>query len=51
MKTKSEYQKFENLAGKILSVPHSKIKRKLNAEKAAKKRKKLKVSSVSRETA
>jgi hypothetical protein len=44
-----EYKKFENLAGKLLGVSHAQIKSKLDAEKAAKKRKKLKVSSASRE--
>jgi len=49
MKKLSEYQNFENLAGKILAVPHSEVKAKLDAEKAAKKRKKPKKSSASRE--
>jgi hypothetical protein len=33
----TEYQNFEDLAGKVLSVPHSTIKAKLDVEKAAKK--------------
>lgn len=41
-KTKSEYDKFESLVRGVLSVPHSEIKRKLDAEKRAKKRKKSK---------
>jgi hypothetical protein len=49
MKKKTEYDNFASLAGKLVSVPHSKIKIKLDAEKRAKKRKKLKVSSASRE--
>ncbi len=49
MKQPSEYQNFENLAGKILAVPHSEVKAKLDAEKATKKRKKPKKSSASRE--
>jgi hypothetical protein len=50
MKTKTnEYKKFEELAGNVLAVPHSEIKAKLDAEKAAKKRKKPKRSSASRE--
>jgi len=37
MKKPREYQNFENLAGKILTVPHSEVKAKLDAEKRAKK--------------
>jgi len=51
MKKASEYDRFENLANRLLKVPHSEIKRKLEAEKNAKKRKKSKVSSASREGA
>jgi hypothetical protein len=40
-----EYATFENALKTILSVPHSKIKSKLNAEK----RKRIKKSSASRE--
>ena len=42
MKPKSpgEYQNFVDMAGKILKVPHSEIKAKLDAEKAAKQKKK-----------
>jgi hypothetical protein len=51
MKKTKEYDNFENLARRIISVPHSEVKAKLDAEKAAKKRKKSKKSSVSdRET-
>lgn len=49
MKTKSEYDKFESLVGGILKVPHSEIKAKLDAERRAKKRKKSRASSASRE--
>jgi hypothetical protein len=49
MKTKSEYDNFESTMRKLLKVPHSAIKAKLDAEKAAKKRKKPKKSSASRE--
>lgn len=49
MKKPSEYQNFANLAEKILTVPHSEVKAKLDAEKAAKKRKKSRKSSASRE--
>jgi hypothetical protein len=41
-----EYKKAVNLTEQLLSVSHEEIKRKLDAEKAAKKRKK---SSASRE--
>jgi len=44
-----ELKKFSDLVGKVLRVPHSEIKAKLDEEKAAKKRKKTKKSSVSRE--
>jgi len=40
-----EYATFENALKKVLSVSHSKIKSKLDAEK----RKRLKTSSASRE--
>lgn len=39
-KTSEEYDRFENLVKGILKVPHSEIKAKLDAEKAAKKRQK-----------
>lgn len=42
MSNKSEYRNFENLAAKLLAVPHPDIKAKLDEEKAAKKRKKSK---------
>jgi hypothetical protein len=47
MPDKSEYKKFTNLADKLLAVPHSEVKAKLDAEKQAKKRKKSRVSSAS----
>lgn len=40
MKQKTEYQNFADLMGKLIRVPHSEIKAKLDAEKRAKKRKK-----------
>jgi hypothetical protein len=52
MKTKTEYDKFENLTRKLVNVTHSELKAKLDAEKMAKmakKRKKTKVYSASRE--
>ena len=48
MKNSKEYKKFEQLVGDLLAVPHADIKAKLDAEKAAKKRKKSKASSASR---
>ena len=46
---KKEYERFASFTDKLLSVPHSEIKNKLEAEKRAKKRKKSKTSSASRE--
>lgn len=48
MTTKNrEYAAFNNLAGRLLSVPHGELKKKLDAETQAKKRKKSKTSSAS----
>jgi hypothetical protein len=44
-----EYGKFSNLASSLLKVPHAEVKEKLDAEKQAKKRKKSRKSSASRE--
>ncbi len=49
MTKKSEYGKFTNLVTGLLKVPHSEMKAKLDAEKQAKKRKKPRASSASRE--
>jgi hypothetical protein len=49
VKNSKEYKKFEQLVGDLLAVPHADIKAKLDAEKAAKKRKKSKKSFASRE--
>ncbi len=46
---RDEFAAFSDLTRKLLSVPHREIKAKLDAEKAVKKPKKSKVSSVSRE--
>jgi hypothetical protein len=46
---RSEFKKFDNLARQIISVPHASIKEKLDEEKTAKKGKKIKKSSASRE--
>jgi hypothetical protein len=42
-------KKFVDLLDKLLTVPHREIKSVLDAEKAAKKQKKIKRSSASRE--
>jgi hypothetical protein len=47
-KTPSEFANFERMMQKIVSVPHSEIKAKLDAEKAAKKRKAKKPSASAR---
>ena len=49
MKKESEFRRFERTVEELLKVPHSEIKAKLDAEKAAKKRKKSRKSSASRE--
>lgn len=51
MKKKTEYQNFTDLVDRVLAVRHSDIKTKLDAEKAAKKRKKARKYSASREEA
>ena len=48
MKNK-EYENFDRTMREIIKVPHSEIKAKLDAEKAARKRKKSRKSSASRE--
>jgi hypothetical protein len=40
MKTKNQYDRFENLVSNLIKVPHSEIKAKLDAEKKAKAQKK-----------
>jgi hypothetical protein len=45
----TEYERFTNLAGRLVSVPHDEIKAKLDAEKAAKKRKKSKKTAALRD--
>jgi hypothetical protein len=40
-----EFEKFQTLLGKVIRVPHSEIKAKLDAEKQAKKRKVKRASS------
>jgi hypothetical protein len=45
MKKTEEFKKFDDAMGKLLSVPHSEIKRKLDAEKAEKRKRKAKKAS------
>lgn len=49
LERKSEYGRFERTVTDLLQVPHAEIKEKLDAEKNAKKRKKSRASSASRE--
>jgi hypothetical protein len=46
-----EFRRFTGLVDQLLAVPHSEMKAKLDAEKLAKKRKKARKSSASREEA
>lgn len=48
VKGKTEFERFNNVMRGLLSVPHSEIKAKLDAEKKAKKRKKVKSSASGR---
>ncbi len=50
MKNNTEFENFNNMMDKLLKVPHSEIKAKLDAEKAAraKKRKSKKTSASGR---
>ena len=41
-KTSQEFQRFDAAMGKLLQVPHSELKAKLDAEKASKKAKREK---------
>lgn len=44
----AEYKTFDNMMGKLLKVPHSELKSKLDEEKKRKKRKAKKSSFASR---
>ncbi len=44
---RTDFERFDNAMGKLLSVPHSVIKAALDAEKEAKKRKRSRKSSAS----
>lgn len=46
--TSSEYRDFDRTMRELIKIPHRVIKERLDAEKQAKKQKKLKVSSASR---
>jgi len=48
MKENLEYGRFERMVDSLLKVSHNDLKKKMNAEEAAKKRKKSKKSSASR---
>jgi hypothetical protein len=48
-RSSTEYDNFERTVEELLKIPHSEIKAKLDAEKQAKKRKKAKKPSASRE--
>lgn len=45
-KEESEFEKFDETMEQLLKVPHSKIKEKLDAEKAEKKAKKQKAKKA-----
>jgi len=47
MKKDSEFDNFDRAMKGLMKVPHSEIKTKLDAEKKAKKQKKIKNSSAS----
>jgi hypothetical protein len=51
IKQLTEYENFDRTMQRLMKVPHSEVKAKLDAEKAAKERKKAKRSSASREEA
>jgi len=51
MPSKNEFENFDRLMREVLKVPHAEIAAKLKVEKTAKKRKKAKKSSASREGA
>lgn len=48
MKEQSEFQKFDRTMKELMTIPHSEIKAKLEAEKKAKKRKPKKISASGR---
>ena len=50
MKEKSEFEKFDSTMHRLIKVPHSQIKAKLEAEKAAKEKRVRKVRDNERKT-
>ena len=48
LRDNQEYDKFDQMMHRLIKVPHSKIKAKLDAEKAEKKRKPKKTSASGR---
>jgi hypothetical protein len=48
MKKKNEFKQFDDAMTKLLAVPHNELKAKLDAEKAAKKRKPKRTSASDR---
>ena len=48
MKKTEEYKKFDAMMDKVLSVPHSEIKAKLDAEKEEKRKRKRAKKPISR---
>ena len=48
MKKTQEVQKFDAMMGELLKVPHSDIKKKLDAEKEAKRKRKATKKTTSR---
>jgi hypothetical protein len=51
MKTKTEFEKFDEVMEGLLSVPYSELQKKLADEKKAKQKKKRSVSTASRDIA
>jgi hypothetical protein len=49
MKKENEFANFDRLMREVIKVPHNEIAAKLKAERTAKRRKKSKKSSASRE--
>lgn len=46
-RTQSEFENFDRMMRELITVPHSKIKAKLDAEKRAKQKRKAKKPSTS----
>jgi hypothetical protein len=50
MRKNSKYKKFESLLDRILAVPYNAVRAKLDAEKEARKKRKLNASSSVRDS-